>query len=62
MMVALLGGQGNVSMIGVSPTMEWSSFIEKAFADEIARVPRVKLVSVKYGFQTGREDAKQRWI
>ena len=48
-LVALLGGKGNVGMIGVSPTMERSSLIEKAFAEEIARTPGVKLVSVKYG-------------
>ncbi len=47
--VALLGGKGKVGMIGVSPTMERSSLIEKAFAEEIARTPDVKLVSVKYG-------------
>lgn len=48
-LVALLGGKGKVGMIGVSPTVERSSLIEKAFADEIARTPGVKLVSVKYG-------------
>lgn len=48
-LVALLGGKGKVGMIGVSPTVERSSVIEKAFADEIARTPGVKLVSVKYG-------------
>lgn len=48
-MVTLLGGKGKVGMIGVSPTMERSSSIEKAFAEEIARTPGVKLVSVKYG-------------
>jgi len=47
--IALLGGKGEVGMVGVSPTVEGSSLIEKAFADEIARAPRVKLVSVKYG-------------
>jgi len=47
--VALLGGKGEVGMVGVSPTVEGSSLIEKAFADEIAKAPRVKLVSVKYG-------------
>lgn len=47
--IALLGGRGEVGVIGVSPTVEGSSLIEKAFADEIARAPRVKLVSVKYG-------------
>jgi ribose transport system substrate-binding protein len=47
--VALLGGKGEVGVVGVSPTVEGSSLIEKAFADEIARAPRVKLVSVKYG-------------
>jgi len=47
--VALLGGKGEVGMVSVSPTVEGSSLIEKAFADEIARSPRVKLVSVKYG-------------
>jgi ribose transport system substrate-binding protein len=47
--IALLGGKGEVGVIGVSPTVEGSSLIEKAFADEVARAPRVKLVSVKYG-------------
>jgi ribose transport system substrate-binding protein len=47
--IALLGGRGEVGVVGVSPTVEGSSLIEKAFADEIARAPRVKLVSVKYG-------------
>lgn len=47
--ITMLGGKGEVGVIGVSPTVEESSLIEKAFADEIARAPRVKLVSVKYG-------------
>jgi ribose transport system substrate-binding protein len=47
--IALLGGHGEVGVVGVSPTVESSSLIEKAFADEIARAPRVKLVGVKYG-------------
>ena len=47
--IALLSGRGEVGVVGVSPTVEGSSLIEKAFADEIARAPRVKLVSVKYG-------------
>lgn len=47
--IAMLGGKGEVGVVGVSPTVEGSSLIEKAFADEIARAPRVKLVSVKYG-------------
>ncbi len=47
--IALLGGKGEVGVVGVSPTVEGSSLIEKAFADEIARAPRVKLVAVKYG-------------
>ena len=47
--VALSGGEGEVGIIGVSPTAEGSSLIEKAFAEEIAQAPRVKLVSVKYG-------------
>lgn len=47
--VAMLGGSGEVGMVGVSPTVEGSSLIEKAFAEEIARAPKVKLVSVKYG-------------
>lgn len=47
--IALLGGKGEVGVIGVSPTVEGSSLTEKAFADEIARAPRVKLVGVKYG-------------
>jgi ribose transport system substrate-binding protein len=48
-LIALLGGKGEVGVVGVSPTVEESSLIEKAFADEIARAPGVKLVSVKYG-------------
>jgi ribose transport system substrate-binding protein len=47
--IALLGGKGEVGVVGVSPTVEGSSLIETAFADEIAQAPRVKLVSVKYG-------------
>jgi ribose transport system substrate-binding protein len=47
--ISLLGGKGEVGVVGVSPTVEGSSLIEKAFADEIARAPHVKLVSVKYG-------------
>jgi ribose transport system substrate-binding protein len=47
--IALLGGKGEVGVVGVSPTVEGSSLIERAFADEIARAPRVKLVAVKYG-------------
>jgi ribose transport system substrate-binding protein len=47
--IALLRGRGEVGVVGVSPTVEGSSLIEKAFADEIARAPRVKLVAVKYG-------------
>lgn len=47
--VALLSGKGEVGVVGVSPTVEGSSRIEKAFAEEIARAPHVKLVSVKYG-------------
>jgi ribose transport system substrate-binding protein len=48
-LMALLGGKGEVGVVGVSPTVEGSSLIEKGFAEEIARSPRVKLVSVKYG-------------
>jgi len=48
-LIAMLGGHGEVGVVGVSPTVEGSSLIEKAFADEIARAPRVKLVAVKYG-------------
>jgi ribose transport system substrate-binding protein len=48
-LISLLGGDGEVGVVGVSPTVEESSLIEKAFADEIARAPGVKLVSVKYG-------------
>jgi ribose transport system substrate-binding protein len=47
--IALLHGKGEVGVVGVSPTVEESSLTEKAFAEEIARVPRVKLVEVKYG-------------
>ena len=47
--IALLSGKGEVGVVGVSPTVEGSSLIEKAFADEIAHAPRVKLVAVKYG-------------
>jgi ribose transport system substrate-binding protein len=45
----LLGGKGEVGIIGVSPTVEGSSRIEEGFADEIAREPQLKLVGVKYG-------------
>jgi ribose transport system substrate-binding protein len=47
--VTLLGGKGEVGVVGVSPTVEGSSLIERAFTEEIARAPRVKLVGVKYG-------------
>ena len=47
--IKLLGGKGEVGVVGVSPTVEGSSLIEKAFADEIARSERVKIVGVKYG-------------
>lgn len=47
--ISMLGGRGELGVVGVSPTVEGSSLIEKAFADEIARAPRVKLVGVKYG-------------
>jgi len=47
--IALLGGKGEVGVVGVSPTAEGSSQIEKGFADEIARAPKMKLVGVKYG-------------
>lgn len=47
--VTLLGGKGEVGVVGVSPTVESSSLIEKAFAEEIARSPGIKLVGVKYG-------------
>ena len=47
--VTLLGGKGEVGIVGVSPTVESSSLIERAFTEEIARAPGVKLVGVKYG-------------
>jgi ribose transport system substrate-binding protein len=47
--VKMLGGKGEIGVVGVSPTVEGSSLIEKAFADEIARSERVKIVGVKYG-------------
>lgn len=47
--LALLGGKGEVGIVGVSPTVEGSSRIEEGFADEIARTPQLKLVGVKYG-------------
>ncbi len=47
--VTLLGGKGEVGIVGVSPTMESSSLIERAFTEEIARAPGVKVVGVKYG-------------
>ena len=48
-LVTLLGRGGEVGVVGVSPTEESSSQIERAFTEEIARAPRVKLVGVKYG-------------
>jgi ribose transport system substrate-binding protein len=47
--VTLMGGRGEVGVVGVSPTVESSSVIERAFTEEIAKAPRVKLVGVKYG-------------
>lgn len=47
--LTLLGGHGEVGVVGVSPTVEGSSRIEEGFADEIARTPQLKLVGVKYG-------------
>lgn len=47
--LALLGGRGEVGVVGVSPTVEGSSRIEEGFADEIARTPQLKLVGVRYG-------------
>ncbi len=47
--LSLLGGHGEVGIVGVSPTVEGSSRIEEGFADEIARTPQLKLVGVKYG-------------
>ena len=47
--VALLGGRGEVGVVGVSPTVEGSSRIEEGFTDEIARTPQLKLVGVEYG-------------
>jgi ribose transport system substrate-binding protein len=45
----LLGGNGDVGIVGVSPTVEGSSRIEEGFVAEIAKFPRIKLVDVKYG-------------
>lgn len=47
--VTLLHGNGEVGIVGVSPTVESSSRIERAFTEEIAQAPRVKIVGVKYG-------------
>jgi ribose transport system substrate-binding protein len=47
--LALLGGHGEVGIVGVSPTVEGSSRIEEGFANEIARSPQLKLVAVTYG-------------
>jgi ribose transport system substrate-binding protein len=47
--VTLLRGTGEVGVVGVSPTTEGSSLIERTFTEEIARAPRVKIVGVKYG-------------
>lgn len=47
--VTLLGGRGEVGIVGVSPTVEGSSRIEEGFMDEIARTPQLKLVGVEYG-------------
>ncbi|MCL2660123.1 MAG: substrate-binding domain-containing protein [Acidobacteriaceae bacterium] len=46
---ALMGGKGEIGIVGVSPTVESSSRIEESFAEEIARTPHIKLVDVKYG-------------
>jgi ribose transport system substrate-binding protein len=47
--VTLLHAGGEVGVVGVSPTIESSSLIERAFTEEISKAPRVKLVGVKYG-------------
>lgn len=48
-LIASLGGKGEVGIVGVSPTVESSSLIEKGFEGEIAHTPRVKLAGVRYG-------------
>ena len=48
-LTALIGGKGEVGIVGVSPTVEGDSLIEKGFEAEIAHTPQVKLVSVRYG-------------
>jgi ribose transport system substrate-binding protein len=47
--VTLLRHGGEVGVVGVSPTVESSSLIERTFSEEIAKAPSVKLVGVKYG-------------
>ncbi len=48
-LISLIGGKGEVGIVGVSPTVEGDSLIEKGFEAEIAHAPDVKLVSVRYG-------------
>jgi ribose transport system substrate-binding protein len=48
-LISLLGGKGEVGIVGISPTVEGDSLIEKGFEAEIAHTPQVKLVSVRYG-------------
>lgn len=48
-LTSLIGGKGEVGIVGVSPTVEGDSLIEKGFETEIAHSPEVKLVSVRYG-------------
>jgi ribose transport system substrate-binding protein len=51
--IALLGGKGEVGVVGVSPTVEGSSLIERAFADEIClrNIPTSRASSPPMSFQ-----------
>ena len=48
-LITSLGGKGEVGIVGVSPTVESDSLIQKGFESEIALAPHVKLVGVRYG-------------
>ncbi len=48
-LISSIGGKGEVGIVGISPTVENDSLIEKGFETEIAHIPGVKLVSVRYG-------------
>ncbi len=47
---AILGGAGNIAILGVSPTIETTTKRERAFARVIAdNFPRIRILDIRYG-------------